>query len=35
MTAAICLRNVVKSYRSGTNPEVPVLHGLNLEVPQR
>jgi putative ABC transport system ATP-binding protein len=34
MTAAISLRNVVKSYRSGATPAVAVLHGLDLEVPQ-
>jgi len=32
MSAAISLRNVVKTYRRGKEA-VPVLHGLNLEIP--
>ena len=32
MSAAISLRNVVKAYRRGKE-SVPVLHGLNLEIP--
>ena len=33
MASAISLRNVAKSYRRGREA-VPVLHGLNLEIPE-
>ena len=32
MSAAISLRNVVKTYKRGKEA-VPVLHGLSLEIP--
>jgi putative ABC transport system ATP-binding protein len=34
MTLAICMRNVVKSYKKARQPAVRVLQGLNLDVQQ-